>query len=123
MSLRLHTDLKILAQLREGSKLYLHDGLLAISRPTMWDSVMRWTRGDCRSKSISAAQNTLFDAISALEHSMASGERAERLLSEIESALVGVRYMMSTYCTDVAARSILQTIIDTAQDRLAALET
>jgi hypothetical protein len=137
---RIHHDLKIISQLREGDRVYCCDGLMCISRPTIFNAILRWSRGDCRIKSINTIQNTLLDAVTLVEQALSreTSRRGDispsrikdstlltmikRFYVEIQQALIGLRYLLSTYSDDTSARTKIQVIREKITDRLTAIE-
>lgn len=138
---RIFHDLKLLATLRENDKVYVQDGLLCIHHASTVTSIIRWTRGDNRQKSISVIQNTLFDALTLAEFIIEkilksfkdSNKRNElgdhiqksmivRLYKELQKANVGLRHLRTTYIDDRSTTAKLDVIRERVSERLAAMQ-
>ena len=126
---RLHHDLKMIGSLREGDRIGCIDGFLCISRPTIWEAIGRWTRGESRHHSVSCISNALSDAITLVEqaavrrHSLDCNTRAmvKRFVSELQHALVGLRCLWVTYSNDPSIQARIMVLRESVSDRLAAL--
>ena len=138
---RVHRDLKIIAALREGDKVYVADGNLCVLHPSPVNFAWRWLRGDTRIKSLAMVQSTMMDALAVAEHSieriMHRNSRAltgsplvrdpamytmestvRRLYRELQSAIVGLKYMRITYAGDHSTTAKIDVLREGVVERL-----
>ena len=126
---RLHHDLKMIGSLREGDRIGCIDGFLCISRPTIWEAIGRWTRGESRQHSVSCISNSLSDAITLVEQAalrrnhLDCNTRAmiKRFVVELQHALVGLRCLWVTYSSDPSIQARIMVLRESVSDRLAVL--
>jgi hypothetical protein len=133
---RLHHDLKMIASVRPGDKLFISEGCLQILHSGVAGAVWRWARGDTRSKSLAAATECINDALALAEHrvtllqSSAGGCCDERqralachLIDEIDRAATGLRHLRITYISDLSCQASLEVLRERIANRLRVLRT
>lgn len=139
---RVHRDLKIIAALREGDKVYVADGNICVLHPSAYNFAWRWFRGDNRIKSMAMVHSTIMDALAIAEHSL---ERimhrthhspssptsyvkeavahtldctVRRLYRELQSAVVGLKYLRITYTGDQSTTAKIDVLREGVVERL-----
>lgn len=141
---RVHRDLKIIAALREGDKVYVADGNLCVLHPSAYNFAWRWFRGDNRIKSLAMIHSTLVDALAVAENSIerilhrnskhSSGtpfirdpatlsleSTVRRICKEIKNAIVGLKYMRITYTGDHSTTAKIDVLREGVTERLDAI--
>lgn len=127
---RLHHDLKIIGSLREGDRIRCVDGFLAISRPTLFEALSRWTRGDNRQQSVACVSHTLSDALTLVEQGVARGSALDdatrsmvrRFVLELQQALRGLRCLWATYSADPSIQARIMVLRESTMDRVSSLK-
>jgi len=142
---RVHRDLKIVSALREGDKIYVADGNLRVLHPASYNFLWRWLRGDNRIKSLAMIQSTMTDALALAEHAIERvvhrsssagksthpcrdpGDHAlestvRRLFRELESALVGLKYLRVTYNGDHTITANIDVLREGVVERLDSIQ-
>jgi len=138
---RVHRDLKIIATLREGDKVYVADGNLCILHPSPYHATWRWLRGDNRIKSLATVQTTLTDALAVAEYSIervmhrnaqsstgtqvlrdtsshTTESTVRRLYRELQSAIVGLKSMRTTYAGDPSTTAKIDVLREGVVEKL-----
>lgn len=138
---RVHRDLKIIAALREGDKVYVADGHLCVLHPSAYNFAWRWFRGDNRIKSLAMIHSTLMDALAVAEHSIerimhrnaqfspgtsfvrdpaahSLESTVRRLYRELQNAIVGLKYMRITYTGDYSTTAKIDVLREGVTERL-----
>jgi hypothetical protein len=122
-------DLKTIAMLKVGDRISQTGGSLVIAHPSVFTALWRSSRGESRYTSIASISSCFVEALStADEYSLcwkrvlAGGEeeavcqrlkeRAVHLVLEIEMALVGLRNLKNTYCSDLNVQVKLHVLIE-----------
>jgi L-alanine-DL-glutamate epimerase-like enolase superfamily enzyme len=126
---RLHHDLKIIGGLREGDRVRRRDGYLCLSRPSAWESVARWTRGDNRQQSVACVTNAIHDALAIVEQAPLAQRPGDdrrramirRFVVELYQALAGLRCLWCTYGDDPSLQARILVLRENTLDRLAQL--
>jgi hypothetical protein len=125
---RLHHDLKMIARVRPGDKLFIAEGCLQILHSGVVGTMWRWARGDTRSKSIAAITDCFNDALALAEHrvTQAAADARQRALSshlidEIDCAAAGLRHLRITYLDDLSCQASLEVLRERVGNRLGAL--
>ncbi len=136
-------DLKIVAQLREGDKLCMGEGGLCVMHPHVLNVLVRWARGDSRTKSIHTVQSSIEDALALAEGSVERATRlaaarspgaldaharhlacsqVRRLHRAVEGAMLGLRCLKTTYVGDESTVARIDVLREGVSPRLRALE-
>lgn len=135
---RVHRDLKIIATLREGDKVYVEDGSLCILHPSAYGGPWRWLRGDNRVKSLAMVQSTIMDALAVAEYSIervmqrqshhhgrprdtsahTTESTVRRLYRELQSAIVGLKCLRVTYSGDQSTTAKIDVLREGVVERL-----
>lgn len=146
---RVHRDLKIIAALREGDKVYVADGNICVLHPSTYNFAWRWFRGDNRIKSLAMIHSTIMDALAIAEHSIERimhrtahsssspttsppatasyvkeavahtlESTVRRLYRELQSAVVGLKYLRITYTGDQSTTAKIDVLREGVVERL-----
>jgi hypothetical protein len=138
---RVHRDLKIIATLREGDKVYVADGALCVLHPSPYNATWRWLRGDNRVKSLATVQSTMMDALAVAEYSIervmhrqtqsppghpglrdtashTTESTVRRLYRELQSAIVGLKCLRITYAGDHSTTAKIDVLREGVVERL-----
>lgn len=122
-------DLKTVSMLKVGDRISQSGGSLVIAHPSVVTAVWRRARGESRYTSLAAVGACFIEALAmADEHSLswkrsqAAGDdgpvsmrlkdRATHIVLEIEMALIGLRNLKQTYCSDLNVQAKLNVLIE-----------
>lgn len=131
---RIAHDLKVLAFLREGDRIYVSDSLVHVMHPSLAGSLWRWSRGDNRTRSVTAVSSVIDDALSLVEFEIARHGRAcdaeskaasvdalSRFYREIHRASLGLKNLRATYLGDLSTTASIDVLRERTQTRLTAV--
>jgi len=126
---RLHHDLKIIACVRPGDKVFIDEGCLHILHSGIYGTMWRWVRGDNRGKSIAAITECINDALALADHRVTQSKDADErrrslarhLVDEIDRAATGLRNLRITYMDDLSCQASLDVLRERIHNRLGAL--
>lgn len=125
---RVIQDLKVIGMCRENDRVSSDGGMVCLVTPGIGGSIWRWSRGDCRSKSVSLIQNTFnssIDIMASLAQSATSrtcvGHEAKRdallrdikrLATHVREAMCGLRALRVTYSGDLSTIAKIDVILE-----------
>jgi hypothetical protein len=122
-------DLKTISMVKVGDRISQSGGSLVIAHPSILTAIWRSARGESRYTSIASISSCIIEALATADEyvlywkrSLSGGEedgasqrlkeRATHLVLEIEMALLGLRNLKNTYCTDLNAQVKLRVLIE-----------
>lgn len=114
-------NLKVLAQIKTGERLTMHNTWFQIQQNNMFQSLIRWYKGDDRWSNMGAIKGVVNDGINTLELYLESSNLnpsqkryMESLYAELKTVTAGLQNFKETYRNDKA----LQANVDVLQDRI-----
>ena len=104
------TSLKIIGSIKEGQKVCVRNGLLALEVHStgIWPAIKRFMYGDNRDLTLRYIKNVVFNALSVIKHVNNPGE----VLKSLSEAITGLKRLEVTYSADIGTVSTIQVLVD-----------
>ena len=114
-------NLKVVGMLRPHERLSTMGNRVFVDRPSVWQGLRRWIRGDHRKLNVDVLDQVFGSALLMLRNSN-DEQRRLRVAHEMLQACTGLRNLQATYEQDAETVARLQIIIDSVRDHLASAE-
>lgn len=111
-------NLKVVGMLRPHERLSTMGNRVFVDRPSVWQGLRRWIRGDHRKLNVDVLDQVFGSALLMLRNSN-DEQRRLRVAHEMLQACTGLRNLQATYEQDTETVARLQLLIDSVRDRLA----
>lgn len=111
-------NLKVVGMLRPHERLSTVGNRVFVDRPSMWQGMRRWLRGDHRRLNADVLDRVVGSALLLLT-TCGDEQRRIRVAHELLRACAGLHNLQATYEQDTETVARLQMLIDCVRDRLA----
>ena len=115
---RVLLNLKVVGMVRQHERLSTRGNQLDVDRPSFWQGVRRWLRGDGRRLNMDVLNEVFTSAFLYLD-TCTDHPRRLRVANELLRACVGLSNLQTTYEADIETVARLQLLVDQVRDRLA----
>ena len=109
-------NLKVVGMVRQHERLSTRGSKVFVDRPSTWQGVRRWIRGDHRSLNMDVLDQVFEGAFLYLQQN--SGSESLRVVRELIRACQGITNLQTTYEGDTETVARLQLIVDAVRERL-----
>jgi hypothetical protein len=115
------TSLKIIASIKEGQKVCVRNGLLAleVNSTGVIPAVKRFIYGDNRELTVRYVRNVVHNAISVIK----VVKNPDEVIKSLQEAIMGLQRLEVTYSADVATVSTIQVLVDRIELEIKSLPT
>ena len=104
-------NLKVLSQLRPYERLSTIDNRVVVDRPSFFQGLRRWFRGEHRDLNMEVIEQLIRRAILYMSNT-SSPELADILASELGKAMEGLQNLQTTYENDSLSVAKLRVLLD-----------
>jgi hypothetical protein len=114
------TSLKIIGSIKEGQKVCVRNGLLALEQHSngIFPAVKRFIYGDNRDITLRYIKNVILNSLSIIK----SLEDPHEMLKSLCEAVTGLKRLEVTYSADVATESAIQVLVNRIETAVKNLE-